>query len=41
MLDGGYLGHDSLDGETFEARLEDFVYTSEGYSYWAYGENIV
>ncbi len=28
------------DGETFEARLEDFGYTSEGYSYWAYGENI-
>jgi uncharacterized protein YkwD len=40
MLDGGYLGHDSPDGGTFEARLEDFGYTSEGYSYWAYGENI-
>lgn len=40
MLDEGYFSHDSFNGETFEARLEDFGYTSEGYSYWEYGENI-
>src|SRR3954447_18944472 len=40
MLDGDYLGHESLDGETTEARLEDFGYSSNGYSYWMFGENI-
>src|SRR5918997_1530656 len=40
MLDDGYFGHDSFDGETTDARLADFGYASEGYSYWAYGENI-
>ena len=40
MLDDGYFGHDSFDGETTDTRLEDFGYASEGYSYWAYGENI-
>src|SRR4051794_34478820 len=40
MLDEDYFGHDSFDGESFEARLGDFGYAPDGYSYWAYGENI-
>lgn len=40
MLDGGYFSHDSLNGEGAEARLQRFGYTSDGYSYWTYGENL-
>ena len=40
MLDGGYFGHESLDGGAAGDRLEGFGYTSYGYSYWAIGENI-
>lgn len=40
MIDGGYFGHESYDGESMEGRLERFGYTSADYSYWACGENI-
>jgi len=40
MLDGDFFGHESEGGGTTEARLEEFGYTSYGYSYWAIGENI-
>src|SRR5215212_10490521 len=33
MLDDGYFGHDSFNGETTDARLVDFGYAPEGYSY--------
>jgi uncharacterized protein YkwD len=40
MLDGGYFSHDSPYGESIEDRLERFGYTSAGYAYWTYGENL-
>jgi uncharacterized protein YkwD len=40
MLDTDYASHNSLNGETVKERLERFGYTSEGYSYYLYGENI-
>ena len=40
MLDEGYFGHESHDGEVMEDRIERFGYTSAGYSYWAIGENV-
>ena len=40
MLDKDYFSHDSFNGETLRERLERFGYTSEGYSYYYYGENI-
>lgn len=40
MLDGGYFSHDSPYGESVEDRLDRFGYTSDGYSYWTYGENL-
>ena len=40
MLDKDYLSHNSFDGESVQERLERFGYTSDGYSYYAYGENI-
>ena len=40
MLDKDYTSHNSFNGETERARLERFGYTSSGYSYYLYGENI-
>jgi uncharacterized protein YkwD len=40
MLDRDYSSHTSPDGETVKQRLERFGYTFNGYSYYAYGENI-
>ena len=40
MLDEGYFGHESYDGEAMEDRLGRFGYSSAGYSYWAIGENV-
>jgi uncharacterized protein YkwD len=40
MLDRDYLSHNSFDGESVQERLERFGYTSDGYSYYAIGENI-
>jgi uncharacterized protein YkwD len=40
MLDGGFFGHESLDGGNAGGRLEGFGYTSYDYSYWEIGENI-
>lgn len=40
MLDRDYTSHDSVNGETVKERLQRFGYTSEGYSYYLYGENI-
>ena len=40
MLNEGYFGHESFDGEPAEARLQRFGYTPEDYSYWSCGENI-
>jgi uncharacterized protein YkwD len=40
MLDQDYTSHNSLNGETVKQRLERFGYTSKGYSYYLYGENI-
>jgi uncharacterized protein YkwD len=40
MLDEGYFGHESHDGEAMEDRIERFGYTSAGYYYWAIGENV-
>jgi uncharacterized protein YkwD len=40
MLDRDYTSHDSFNGETVKERLQRFGYTSEGYSYYLYGENI-
>jgi uncharacterized protein YkwD len=40
MLDRDYTSHDSFNGETVKERLQRFGYSSEGYSYYLYGENI-
>ncbi len=40
MIRRDFLSHQSFDGETVKERLERFGYTSDGYSYYAYGENI-
>ena len=40
MLAKDYTSHDSFNGETVKERLHRFGYTSEGYSYYLYGENI-
>jgi uncharacterized protein YkwD len=40
MLDKDYAAHESFNGETVMERLERFGYTSEGFSYYLYGENI-
>lgn len=39
MLDEGYFGHDSPDGETFDERVGGFL-KREGYKKWATAENI-
>ncbi len=40
MLDKDYASHYSFDGESVGDRLARFGYTSGGYSYYLYGENI-
>ncbi len=40
MLGRDFMSHESFDGETVGERLERFGYTSDGYSYYWYGENI-
>ena len=40
MIDKDYASHNSFNGESALERLERFGYTSEGYSYYLYGENI-
>lgn len=40
MIDKDYLSHDSFNGESVRQRLERFGYTSRGYAYYLYGENI-
>ncbi|HEX6710670.1 MAG TPA: CAP domain-containing protein [Rubrobacter sp.] len=40
MLDKDYATHESYDGETVKHRLASFGYTFNGFSYYAYGENI-
>ena len=40
MLNRDYATHESYDGETLRHRLARFGYTLDGYSYYAYGENI-
>ena len=40
MLGKDYTSHNSFNGETVMERRERFVYTSEGYTYYLYGENI-
>jgi uncharacterized protein YkwD len=40
MLARDYTSHDSFNGETVPQRLERYGYTSDGYSYYLYGENI-
>lgn len=40
MLDKDYISHRSFNGETVKERLERFGYTSDGYSYYAIGENM-
>jgi len=40
MLNKDYLSHNSFNGETAAKRLERFGYTSDGYTYYATGENI-
>ncbi len=40
MLDKDYTSHNSFNGETVKERLERYGYTSDGYSYYLYGENI-
>ncbi len=40
MLDKDYTSHTSFNGETTQERLERFGYTSSGYSFYLYGENI-
>lgn len=40
MIDKDYFAHESFDGETDIARMQRFGYTSTGYSYVKYGENI-
>ena len=40
MLAKDYTSHNSFNGETVKERLERYGYTFDGYSYYAYGENI-
>lgn len=40
MLAKDYFAHDSFNGESVKERLERFGYTFDGYSSYAYGENI-
>jgi uncharacterized protein YkwD len=40
MLAKDYTSHDSFNGETVLERLKRYGYTSDGYSYYLYGENI-
>jgi uncharacterized protein YkwD len=40
MLDKDYASHESFNGESVRERLERYGYTSDGYSYYAIGENI-
>jgi uncharacterized protein YkwD len=40
MLRRDFISHESFDGETVRERLERFGYTSDGYTYYVYGENI-
>jgi len=38
MLDKDYTSHNSFNGETVKQRRKRFGYTSDGYSYYLYGE---
>ena len=40
MLDKDYSAHESFNGETVMECLERFGYSSDGFSYYLYGENI-
>ena len=40
MIDKDYFAHESFNGETDIARMQRFGYTSAGYSFTKYGENI-
>lgn len=40
MLNKDYAAHESFNGETVKQRLKRYGYTSDGYSYYLYGENI-
>lgn len=40
MIRKDYFSHDSFDGETVRDRLARFGYSSQGYSYFVYAENI-
>jgi uncharacterized protein YkwD len=40
MLDKDFLSHDSFNGETITERLRRYGYITDGYSYYATGENI-
>lgn len=40
MLDKDYFAHESFNGETDIARMQRFGYTSSGFSFVKYGENI-
>ena len=40
MLEKDYTSHNSFNGESAKERLKRYGYTSAGYSYYIYGENI-
>ncbi len=40
MIDKDYFAHESFNGETDIARMQRFGYTSSGFSFVKYGENI-
>lgn len=40
MLDKDYFAHESFNGETDQARMKRFGYTSSGFAFWKVGENI-